>query len=53
MSILDRLQRHFADDDDDELRETNVCTSCGRAFDTESNLCPDCGSEQIVTSTHR
>ncbi|WP_458209084.1 hypothetical protein [Haladaptatus sp. NG-SE-30] len=49
MSIIDRIQRHFGDSDD-ERRPTYVCTGCGKAFETEQTRCPDCGSEQIVTA---
>ncbi|SIQ90857.1 hypothetical protein SAMN05421858_0774 [Haladaptatus litoreus] len=45
MSIINRL---FGSDEDP--RPTYVCTGCGKAFDDERKLCPDCGSEQIVTS---
>ncbi|WP_231184064.1 hypothetical protein [Haladaptatus sp. DYF46] len=49
MSIMDRL---FGTDDED-LRPSFVCTGCGKAFDGERKLCPDCGSEQVVSPRPR
>ncbi|MGA9402128.1 hypothetical protein [Haladaptatus sp.] len=51
MSIIDRLLGTDKDGDDD-TRPTYVCTGCGKAFDGDRKLCPDCGSEQVVSPRH-
>ncbi len=52
MSIIDRLQQRLGGDNDDEPRPTYVCTGCGKAFDAERELCPDCGGENVITPRH-
>ncbi len=47
MSLLGRLLG--TDETDDDPRPTYVCTGCGKAFDGDRKLCPDCGSEQVVS----